>query len=471
MKSYKIAWRNLWRNRRRTLITVASVFFAVFFALVMRSLQLGSYNHMFRNVIESYTGYIQIQNEEFKDNSTVDNSFEYSPETELMILSDENVSALIPRFESFALASAGIVTQGVMVMGIDPEKEDLLSKVKGRLVKYRLTPEVIEKLKKTAIPENVKSRLDLFKDNSYSNESILQMELGISDKKADSVMPVIKEISSFRNGYLTGDGRYEALIGDKLATFLKIGVGDTLVLIGQGYHGTSAAGKFIVAGIVRLPTPDLNSRIVYLPADVCQEFYNAPGMLTSLVLYIKDNSENAIERTVGSVVKGLPPALKVLDWKEMNEILINQMEADSKSGVIMIAILYLIIAFGIFGTVLMMTAERRREFGVLIAIGMQKTKLAAVVTIEMLFMGLLGIMSGIAAALPVIIIGQYNPIRFSGEMAKMYEDYGLEPVMKFMPVDYYFLWQSLVVGIMVLIAVIYPVRKIFRIDLANSLKA
>src|SRR5512133_3114584 len=120
MKSYRMAWRNLWRNRRRTLITSASVFFAVFFALLMRSLQLGSYDHMFRNVIESYTGYIQIQNEDFSDNGSVDNAFEFAPELEQKILKDRNVSSIIPRFESFALASAGSLTQGVLVLGIDP---------------------------------------------------------------------------------------------------------------------------------------------------------------------------------------------------------------------------------------------------------------------------------------------------------------------------------------------------------------
>ena len=73
----------------------------------------------------------------------------------------------------------------------------------------------------------------------------------------------------------------------------------------------------------------------------------------------------------------IEPPLKVIGWREMNKLMINQMDADSKSGMIMIIILYLVIAFGIFGTILMMTAERRREFGVLVAIGMQKSKLAS----------------------------------------------------------------------------------------------
>jgi putative ABC transport system permease protein len=147
MKNFIIAWRNLWRNKRRTLISVTSVFFAVFFALLMRSLQLGSYDHMFRNVIESYTGYIQLQNEDFKDNPTVDNAFAVTPEIRDILLKDKNVSDIIPRFESFALASSGPLTKGVLVLGIDPEKEALLSNVKGRLVKYTLSEKVIDRLK------------------------------------------------------------------------------------------------------------------------------------------------------------------------------------------------------------------------------------------------------------------------------------------------------------------------------------
>ena len=145
-----------------------------------------------------------------------------------------------------------------------------------------------ESLSPIIFPEKIKSKLDLFKEESYSSESILQLDLGINDTDSASFMPVIRRIASFSNGYISS-GKKEALIGDRLAKYLKLNIGDTLVLIGQGYHGTTAAGKFRIAGIVRMPTSDIDNKIVYLPVDVCQEFYSAPGMLTSLALCIKDN--------------------------------------------------------------------------------------------------------------------------------------------------------------------------------------
>jgi ABC-type lipoprotein release transport system permease subunit len=471
MNNLILAWRNLWRNRRRTLITSASIFFAVFFALVMRSLQLGSYDHMYKNAIESYTGYIQVQHKDFWDEKIVDNTFPYDVQLEKQILSDENVVATIPRFESFALASNGPQTKGVLVMGVDPAKEVHLSNVTDKMVKYRLTPESIEKIKQDPdIPEKVKELASLFENNAYTTASRLQLDLGIPDKEADLLMPDVQEHTQFENGVIEM-GEPGAWVGDKLAQYLQLGVGDTIVLISQGYHATTAAGKYEIKGIVKLPLPDLDNKIVYLPLDVCQELYNAGNNLTSLALAVNDNQDKGIAKTVERLNTIVFDDQKVLEWREMNEVMVSTMDADDKGGQIMLGILYLVIAFGIFGTVLMLTAERKREFGVLVAIGMQKKKLASIMTLEMLLIGLLGLLVGVTVATIFILYGVDHPIIFKGETAKMFEEFGMEPKMAFWTIDSYYISQMVIVLTMVILAIGYPLRKIFGMKVVNALRA
>ncbi|RPI44713.1 MAG: ABC transporter permease [Bacteroidetes bacterium] len=471
MKNVVIAWRNLWRNRRRTIITSASVFFAVLFALFFRSLQLGSYDRMFRNAIESYTGYIQVQHQDFWDSKVVDNSFPYDPDIDLTILSDTNVVTTIPRFESFALASSGPQTKGVLVMGILPEREDYLSRITGRLVKYRLTPDAIQKIRQDpAIPEKTKELARIYRDEGFANTGRLQLDLGIPDDRAPEIMPLLESYTRFDNGTIE-PGVPGAWTGEGLAEYLGLGIGDTIVLISQGYHATTAAGKYEIKGIVKLPLPEFDNKVVYLPLDICQQMYHADNNLTSLALHIKDHDDDAIQETLERLGGYLPEGQRLVDWKEMNAVLRSQLEADNYSGMIMIGILYLVIAFGVFGTVLMMTAERRREFGVLVAIGMQKFRLAWITTIEMLLIGLLGIAAGSAVAIPAILYGERHPLVFKGEFAKMWEDYGFEPMMVFQGIDGYFLWQMLIVAMMVLVATGYPLRKILGIKVVNALKA
>ena len=426
---------------------------------------------MYKNAIESYSGYIQVQHVDFWDEKIVDNTFPYDSELENQLLADENVEATIPRFESFALASNGPQTKGVLVMGVDPGKEKHLSRIKDKLVKYRLTAEAVEKIEQDPeLPEKVRELAGLFENNAYTSASRLQLDLGIDDKNAPGLMPLVEAHATFQNGSIQM-GEPGVWVGDKLSQYLQLGIGDTIVLISQGYHATTAAGKYQIKGIVKIPLPDIDNKIVYLPLDICQGLYNAEGNLTSLALAVYDNQDKAIARTVERIQELVAEDRKVMEWREMNEVMVSQMDADDKGGQIMLGILYLVIAFGVFGTVLMLTAERKREFGVLVAIGMQKKKLASIMTVEMLLIGLIGILSGALIASLVILYGVDHPIIFKGEMAKIFEEYGMEPKMAFWNIDSYYIWQMVIVAFMVLLAMIYPMRKIFGMKVVNALRA
>ncbi len=466
-----MAWRNLWRNRRRTIITAASVFFAVFFALVMRSFQLGAYDRMFKNIIESYSGYLQLQQKDYFEEPSIDNSFVVSPDVMEAFSADKNVDILVPRLESFALAAAESRTQGVIVMGVDPEKETRVSDISSRLVRYRLTEKAVAGLHKEALPEKTKNALDVFLNESFSGPGRLMIDLGIADEDSAEIMPVLRKHAGFANSYFDSNDTGKVLIGNALSEYLKVGIGDTLVLVGQGYHGTSAAGIYVIKGVVKLPAPDIDNKVVYMTIDDARQLYGAPDIATSVVLALHDTEERSVLNTADRLKNILPEDEVFRNWKELNALLINQIDADNKSGMIMIGILYLVIAFGVFGTVLMMLAERTREFGMLVSIGMQKTRLARVVTLELLFVGFLGIIAGVIASLPVVFYGNIHPIRFTGEMGKMYEDYGFDPIMPTMLPDNYYLWQVFVVLLILIIAVVFSTRKILRINVTNSLRA
>ena len=471
MKDRQLAWRNLWRNRKRTLITAASVFFAVFFALVMRSFQLGTYDKMYSDVIQSYSGYLQLQNPTYLDEPTLDNGFTADPDLVSRIEQDPNVEAVVPRMESFALAAAGNRTQGVMVIGMDPGNDNKALNIRNRMVRFKLTPMAVEALKSENLPGRLSKNLDLFTGEAFTDTDDLVTILGISERDSSAILPLVRKHASFPGEYLMGGETGFAVIGNGLSEYLGTVPGDTLVLMGQGWHGTSAAGLYVIRGVVNMPNPELDNRFVCLTLDDARLLYGAPGMVTSSIIGIRDASEKELAATQARLSAITGKELSVRNWKEMNALLLNQMEADNRSGAIMIGILYLVIAFGVFGTVLMMMAERRREFGMLVSIGMRKGRLAAMVGLEMLLMGVIGIIAGVIASLPIVFLGHAKPLRFTGEMARMYEDYGFDPVMPTLLPDTFYLWQVVVVLLILAVAIAFSVRKIFKLNVINALRA
>jgi ABC-type lipoprotein release transport system permease subunit len=259
------------------------------------------------------------------------------------------------------------------------------------------------------------------------------------------------------------------LVAEKLAEFLSIDVGDSLVLLGQGYHGITAAGQFHVKGILKLPIPQLNNQLVILPLEECQYFYAADKRLTSISIMLED-AEN-LDESIENLRSNLDDSYEVMGWQEMNREMVQSIEADNVGGIIMLGILYIVIGFGVFGTVMMMTMERRKEFAVMISVGMHKTKLLQVVAWETILIGFVAIVAGIAVSYPFLYYLSLNPIPLTGEIAKSMEAFGAEPVLPFSIKPAIFVNQTLSVIAIAIAAVLYPLSVILKFDVLKAMRS
>ncbi len=382
-----------------------SITFAVLLACFMRSMQLGSYDRMVENSVRFYTGYIQVHKNGYWDEKIIDNSFIFDKNLADRIDLLPGVETVVPRLESFALSSFKNQTKGALVMGVDPDKEDSLTRVKRKIIV---------------------------------------------------------------GNYLAPNDE-GVVISEGLASYLKIQVGDTLVLLGQGYHGANAAGLFPIRGIVKFAMPQQNNQLVYMSLEKAQWFYAASDMVTSLSLVI--TKADAAPRLVKEIKTFTDPEMyEVMDWKELVPDLVQSIELDNISGKVMLWILYIVIGFGMFGTYLMMTAERQYEFGIMIAVGMRRLKLQATIFIEIGMMTVMAVMAGIALSLPVLSYLSANPIHFGEEAAKAIEQFGVEAVYAFSLNPVIFTNQAWAIFIMAIMLSGYPIWSIHKMTVVESMR-
>jgi putative ABC transport system permease protein len=317
----------------------------------------------------------------------------------------EGVVDYLPRIESFALSATESKTKGAMVVGIDTEKEKLYSKLHERV-----------------------------SEGEY---------LGKADEGA--------------------------LIGKGLAEYLELGVGDTIVLFGQGYHGSTAAGKYPIKGIVKFGSPELSKQLVFLSLQEADILYSTEGLVSSLVLKLDDPESST---SIVNEIKGrISNDYEAMDWFELVPDLTQMIEADRVEGYIFMFILYMVISFGMFGTVLMMLAERKHESGVLVAIGMKRKKLALMVWMEVMIISLLGAFFGMLGAFPVCLYFNLKPIQFGEEMAKMMEEYGMEAVLQTSIDPEIFINQAVIVAIIASVIAIYPLVNLLKLNAIKAMRS
>jgi ABC-type lipoprotein release transport system permease subunit len=260
-----------------------------------------------------------------------------------------------------------------------------------------------------------------------------------------------------------------AIVAKGVAERLSLGIHDTLILISQGYRGVNSAGKYPIKGIVEFGSPELNKQLVYLPLPEAQWFYGAEGLITSLALNI--DKPNQVDAIVQHLQADLDTSrYEVMDWKAMLPDLLEAKQLDSGGNVIVYFILYMIIAFGIFGTILMMTKERSYEMGVLVSIGMKRWQLGSIIWLEVILMGLIGAILGMLLSWPLVAYFHVNPLEFAGDYSATMEQFGFEAIF---PAAYrfsIFAQQALIVIIMTIILGLYPMWKIRRLQPVEAMR-
>lgn len=405
MNTYiKLAWRNLWRNKKRTLIASSSLLFAVLLALIMRSMQQGSYDYMIDYSVRMYTGYIQIHGKDYWEKKSLDESMLVNEKNLSKLKNIKGISLTVPRFETYSLISYGNKTKVVQITGINPESENQLTDLKQKLV----------------------------------------------------------------SGNFLNDSSKGIILAQGLAEILKVQVGDSVVIYGQGYHGVTAAAQIPIIGIVKFTLPEINKSFTYLSLDYAQWLFSAPKRLTSLSIMIDNPKE--IDRIKSEIKKIFSGNYEVMDWKELSPELVQSIEMDNSSGIIMLGILYVVITFGIFGTIMMMTAERVKEFGILISIGMKKWKLSVVTIFETLFISFIGVITGVLISIPLLLYFVKNPIPLTGKAAEAMLSYGYEPIMPFAIYPGMYVAQIWTVLAIALVSALYPVLFIKKIKPVDAIR-
>jgi putative ABC transport system permease protein len=401
----RLAWRNIWRNKRRTIITASSIAFAVLFCGFMGAIQEGSWDHMINNVVSSYTGHLQIHQKGYWDNPSINDLMTMDEELSSVADMSEEIETVVPRLESFALVSTGEKTRGTMVVGIDPLKEDEFSKIREKVT-----------------------------EGSY---------LGAND-----------------------DG---VLIGYRLGELIDAGPGDTIFMISQGYRGVNAVGKYPIRGYVRFPNPQFNKGAIITHIDQAQFFYGAEGLISALVL--KSRTLNAESDISAAIKKNLDTSrYEVMTYQELMPELIKSKQIDASGNYIIFFVLYMIIAFGIFGTILMMLKEREYEFGVLLSIGMEKINLFLMVWIELLILASIGVVVGIVLAYGVSYYFQVNPIELTGEFAAAMENFEFDPIMPASTNLRIFITQAIIVYGICIAIIIFPYLHVRKLEPVKAMR-
>lgn len=333
----KLAWRNLWRNKRRTLITISSICFGLVLAIVFIGLGDGTYGTMIDSAARLGSGHVTLENPEYRKSLLTRLTLQSIDEVIKRFEGLREIEGWAPRILGQAMLSTSYGSVGTAFIGVDPEQE------KGTTL-----------------------FIDKIIEGTYLKDS---------------------------------DGR-GALIGRKMAERLKVSIGSKMVITANNLHGEIAAELLKVVGIFDTGSDMIDGYVCQISLNRARKLLGMnQGEVTQLAIFLSNQRDT--DGVIEKLKKNLSDfnEVAVLSWREVMPELASYVELDGGSNYIFQIVIFIIIAAGILNTILMSVLERQFEFGVLLSLGMNPLSLLFLVLTESILLGLLGVTVGTALGL------------------------------------------------------------------------
>jgi len=346
---WRIGWRNLGRNPRRTWITAIGLALGYVAVVVMSGLGKGLVAEMVDNGTGLITGQVQVHAVDYLPDRSLYATIGGREGTDVerlvaAVSESPGVAAATPRVYGAGLVSTGSATAAGLLMGSDPAREPGVSRILGTVVEG-------------GPPES---------------------------------------------------GRREILIGIEMARTVEAGVGDTVVLVAPAADGSLGNDLFVVSGLFRTSLPELDLAWAILPLDALQELLVLPPERIHEVAARVGNpwvapgaaaaADSAIAATLGSGVDAEARA-----WTEFRPEMVDYARLTESMQWLLLVVVFGMAVFGVANTLLMASYERRREFALLLALGTRPRLIVGSVLAEAMVLAACSVMAGLVLAAPILV--------------------------------------------------------------------
>lgn len=425
-----ISWKNIWRNKVRSLVVITAITLGLFGGLFSSAIYKGMSERRVEEALSKEISHIQIHNPKYLENPEIGFTIPKSSELIQFIRSREEVKAISSRIKITAMIGSASSNYGVNVLGIDPDKEK----------------EVTELYSALLTPEEISEQFGL------TEASEIEMFL------ADSV-----------GFYFENTRRNPIYIGEELAHKLKIKVRSKIVITFQNAQGNLTGGAFRVCGIFRTENSGFEQANVFVRQNDLIGLTGLEVGTAHEIAILMNDVEQVSE--LSTLLKEKYPDLETSDWKTLQPDIAMLTDMMEVAMTIIIVIILLALGFGIVNTMLMVVLERGKEIGMLMAVGMSKLRVFSMIILESVLLCLTGAASGIGISVLLIEVFSKKGIDMTAFAQEGFEAMGFAAI--FYPtlgIDFY-IEVTLLVVLTGVLSSVYPAWKALKLNPADALRS